>query len=160
MLLTEFINFLIIIFFGSEQPDESNLPKWVKVSKQKFDVIKKKLKMQKLIICRLENILSDINKLVSAQSININQVSVLNILFMLYEIFTGESVSIGVNKKGNFEIFKEKSDKEKQETDEQLDTTGMPELESEESAAERRNQPGKELKILTPDQMLSRLPII
>ena len=35
----------------------------------------------------------------------------------------------------------------------------MPELESEESAAERRNQPGKGLKILTLDQMLSRLPI-
>ena len=35
----------------------------------------------------------------------------------------------------------------------------MPELESEESAAEWRNQPGKGLKILTPDQMLSRLPI-
>ena len=35
----------------------------------------------------------------------------------------------------------------------------MPELESEESAAERRNQQGKGLKILTPNQMLSRLPI-
>ena len=28
-------------FFLGEQPDESNLPKWVKVSKQRFDVIKK-----------------------------------------------------------------------------------------------------------------------
>ena len=35
----------------------------------------------------------------------------------------------------------------------------MPELESEESAAERRNQQGQGLKILTSDQMLSRLPI-
>ena len=35
----------------------------------------------------------------------------------------------------------------------------MPELESEESAAERRNKLGEALKILTPDQMLSRLPI-
>ena len=35
----------------------------------------------------------------------------------------------------------------------------MPELESEESVAERRNQQGQGLKILTPDQMLSRLPI-
>ena len=33
----------------------------------------------------------------------------------------------------------------------------MPELESEESAEQRRNQQG--LKILTPNQMLSRLPI-
>ena len=35
----------------------------------------------------------------------------------------------------------------------------MPELESEESAAESRNQTGKGVKILTPDQMLSRLLI-
>ena len=44
-------------------------------------------------------------------------------------------------------------------TDKQPDTTNMPELESEESAAQRRNQQGKGLKILTPNQMLSRLPI-
>ena len=35
----------------------------------------------------------------------------------------------------------------------------MPELESEESAAQRWNQTGQGLKILTPNQMLSRLPI-
>ena len=35
----------------------------------------------------------------------------------------------------------------------------IPDLESEESAAQRRNQPGRGLKILTPNQMLSRLPI-
>ena len=43
--------------------------------------------------------------------------------------------------------------------DEQPDTTGMLELESGESAAQRRNQKGKDLKILTPSHMLSRLPI-
>ena len=41
----------------------------------------------------------------------------------------------------------------------QPDTTDMPELESEESAAQRRSQQEKGLKILTPNQMLSRLPI-
>ena len=35
----------------------------------------------------------------------------------------------------------------------------MPELESEESAEQRRNQQGKGLKILTPSQMFGRLPI-
>ena len=35
----------------------------------------------------------------------------------------------------------------------------MPDLESEESAEQRRNQRGQGLKILTPNQMLSRLPI-
>ena len=43
VLLTEFINSLSIDFLPGEQPDESNLPKWIKVSKQKFDVIKKKV---------------------------------------------------------------------------------------------------------------------
>ena len=35
----------------------------------------------------------------------------------------------------------------------------MPDLESEESSAERRRKKGQGLKILTPNQMLSRLPI-
>ena len=43
--------------------------------------------------------------------------------------------------------------------DEQQDTTNMPDLESEKSAAERRNQQERGLKILTSNQMLSRLPI-
>ena len=30
-------------FFSGEQPDESKLPKWIKVSKQRFDVIKRKV---------------------------------------------------------------------------------------------------------------------
>ena len=48
---------------------------------------------------------------------------------------------------------------EDDETDEQPGTTDMPELESEESAAQRREHEGKGLKILTSKQMLSRLPI-
>ena len=85
-----------------KQPDESNLLKWIKVSKQSFDVIKKKVqnaknnnlqarpkgskvininKSDKLLyeieksqvtyekaLKRIENICSDINKVVSAQS--------------------------------------------------------------------------------------------
>ena len=46
-----------------------------------------------------------------------------------------------------------------EDTDEEMDTTIMPELESEESAAERRNQQGEGVKILPPNQMLSRLLI-
>ena len=36
----------------------------------------------------------------------------------------------------------------------------MPDLESEESAEQKRNQRGVGLQILTPDQMLNRLSII
>ena len=46
-----------------------------------------------------------------------------------------------------------------EEMDEKMDTTIMPELESEQSVAGTRNQQGEGLKILTPNQLLSRLPI-
>ena len=94
------------------------------------------------------------------QSLNLNQINMLNILFMINGIFTGEIESVELNKEGNFEDFKEKLYKVKQVFDEQLDTRDMPELESEESVAERRNQQWQGLKTLTPDQMISRLPII
>ena len=54
----------------------------------------------------------------------------------------------------------ETDDKKDDETDdEQLDTIDMPDLEREESAKQRKNQRGQGLKILTPNQILSRLPI-
>ena len=74
-------------------------------------------------------------------------------------IFTGKIKSIKANNKGLPEMFEEKSDRKNQKSDEQPDNTGTPKLESDESAAERRNQQGKGLKLLTPDQMFSRLPI-
>ena len=52
-------------------------------------------------------------------------------------------------------------EEKRQKFDEQPDTTDMPELENEKSAEQRRkekNQQGVGLKILTPNQMLSRLP--
>ena len=45
------------------------------------------------------------------------------------------------------------------EEDEQPEIIGMPELESEESTAQRRENEGKGPKILTPQSMHSRLPI-
>ena len=57
-------------------------------------------------------------------------------------------------------LRRQKADDKKDETgDEQLDTIEMPDLEKEESAAPRRKTKGQGLKILTPQQMLSRLPI-
>ena len=40
------------------------------------------------------------------QSLNSNQINVLNILFMVNEIFTGETDSVEVNNEGKLEIFK------------------------------------------------------
>ena len=61
---------------------------------------------------------------------------------MVDRIFTEISKTLEDNNEGKLDIFEEKSDKVKKESDEQPDTTDMPELE-EESAAERRNQQGK-----------------
>ena len=94
---------------------------------------------------RIGNIHNNINKIIKMQSLNSNQINLLNILFMVNEIFAGKSESVEV--------------KEKQESDEEPGTTDMPELESEKSAADRSHKWWKGLKILTWDQMLSRLPI-
>ena len=56
------------------------------------------------------------------------------------------------------ELRRQKTD-EGDNDDEKPDTTDMPNLKSEESAEQRRKREGKGLKILTPQQMLSRLPI-
>ena len=77
--------------------------------------------------------------------------------------FTRERI-ISAFKKGifpyidGFQVEKE-TDEESTLENEEIDTTNMPELESEESAAQRKNQQGQGLKILTPNQMLRRLPI-
>ena len=60
---------------------------------------------------------------------------------------------------GGVKADDEADDKADNETDEQPDTIDMSDLESEESAEKRRNEEGQGLKILTPDQMLIRLPI-
>ena len=67
------------------------------------------------------------------------------------QIFTRINKFLESNDEGSLEIFKK-------ESDQQPDTTDMPELETEESVAQRKNQQGKGLKILTRSPMPSRLP--
>ena len=160
-----------------EQPDELKLAEWVKVSKKRLDKIKNKVqnpknntlqarpnqkslikfdKSNKLLediehskityeeaLKSINNIRTDIRKIINKESLIPNQVEVINILFMVDEIFTGEIKSVKANNEGILEIFKE--------SDEQPDNTEMPELEGEQS--------GQGQKILTPDEMHSRLPI-
>ena len=67
----------------------------------------------------------------------------LNISFMTDEIFTGIlSQYKGVNNEyvlSRTKIDEKESDIATQQSDEQLDNTGMPDLEREESTAQRRN---------------------
>ena len=75
----------------------------------------------------------------SQKTLNPSQVEVLNTLFIVDEIFPGINKFVEKNDEGNLEIFKK-------ESDEQPDTTDIPDLDNEESAAQRRNQQGKGLK--------------
>ena len=108
-------------------------------------------------------ICNDIERLKGLKEINQNQIDMLNILFMTDEFFTG--IHSEYKKVDNeYALFSAKIDEKElgiatQQSDEQPDTTDMPDSESEESAARRRNQQGNRLKILTPNQMLSRLSI-
>ena len=71
-----------------------------------------------------------------------------------------ESLELDKEKKPKFEeSIAERTKLRKQKLDKEPDATDMPELESEESAEQNRNQQGKGLKMLTPNQKLSRLPI-
>ena len=75
----------------------------------------------------------------SQKTLNLSQVEVLNTLFIVDEVFPGINKFVEKNDEGNLENFKK-------ESDEQPGTTDMPNLDSEESAAQRRNQQGKGLK--------------
>ena len=92
------------------------------------------------------------NRLNSTKS----RIKMINIFKQLEEIFmepkADKEADDKAHKKGD-----EKADRKADE--EQPDTTDMPELESEESAEQRRNKKGQGLKTLTSNQMLSRLPV-
>ena len=55
---------------------------------------------------KIENIRSDINKIIGMQSLNLNQINVLNTLFMVNEIFTREIESAELNKEGILRFLK------------------------------------------------------
>ena len=56
-------------------------------------------------------------------------------------------------------MFKVEKESDENDENDNINTTDMPDLETEESAVERKNQEGQDLKFLTPNQMLNRLPI-
>ena len=141
----------------SSKPNRLMLPKWVKVSEERFNEIlstvtkakneglKTNVDGREITLDNTENLLKDLgngildghefknryNMIANDVEAIVNKVPItrrqakIQILSLLTEILK----------------FKN--------SDEQPDTTDTPELESEESAAERRNKIGKGLKILT-----------
>ena len=106
---------------------------------------------------------NDTEKLDELARINQNQVNMLNIFFMTDKSFTGiHSQYKRVDNKyvlSRTKFGEKESDIRTQQSDERPDTREIGDLESEESAAQRRNQQGQGLKILALNQMFSRLPI-
>ena len=85
------------------------------------------------------SIADDANKLEKSKSTQYRD-KMIEIFKQLQEIFIGA----------------EADDKAYDGTDnEQLETTDMPDLETEESAAQRQNHEGEGLKIFTPEKMLT-----
>ena len=75
---------------------------------------------------------------------------IVNTLTLSKEVFVKPKTD---DKTGNYKTDREEA------YDKELDTTGVPNLENEESAEQNKKQKRKGLKTLTPNQMLSRLPI-
>ena len=159
--------YLFNAFGISAQPSRLMLPKWANVSEEKFNeilstVTKAKNNGLKINADGREVTLDNTESLlksVGSGKINKNQ-------------FKKEykNIANGVEKTLNRSMFTRNQTKMIKILSllrgivegplyEQLATTDMPELESEESAAQRINQQGQGLKILTPNQVLSRLPI-
>ena len=83
---------------------------------------------------RITSIRDDINRIISQETLIPNQAEVLNILFMVDEIFTGKRKLVKANNEGVLEVFAQESDIARQKSAKQPETTDMPSLEDEESA--------------------------
>ena len=85
----------------------------------------------------LKIIHNNIEQIMSQDAVTQNQIEVLNTPFMVDDIFTGKIKY--VKKKKSIKVL-QMSLKKKKNSAKQSDTTVMPDLESEESAAEIKNQ--------------------
>ena len=107
---------------------------------------------------KINIILGDTDTTLSQKTLNPNHVKVLNTLFTVDKIFTGKIEFVQASDEGFLDVFEYESNIARQKSAKQPDTTDKPDLEDEESATQEK-QVAKGLKILTPNQMLSRLPI-
>ena len=174
---TVFQNKMIDVFYYlfnslgiSSQPGRLMLPKWLKISEKRFNEIlsivteaknngfRTNLDGREITLDNVESFLKDLgNGKIDGREYkerynnNVDDVEAI----VNKPMITKNQEKMAKN----LSLLKEILNPGNKKIDEQLDTTNMSELESEESVAKRRNQQGQGLKILTPDQMLSRLPI-
>ena len=101
------------------------------------------------------NIAEDVNKLNKLKPTE-SRKKMLPIFKQLEEIVLGSKADEEVDNEVDDET---KDDESEDDNDEEIDTTDKPDVETEESVEQRRNQEGQGLKILTPKPMLSIISI-
>ena len=154
----------------SSKPGRLMLPNWVEISEKRFNEILSTVTKAKneglrtnvdgreITLDNTESLLKDLgNKILDRHEFKRKYSNIANDV----EAIANKPI-ITRNQETMVEatsLLKEILEPSNKKSGEQLDTTDMPELESKQSATERTNQQGQGLKILTPDQMLSRLPI-
>ena len=87
------------------RPKQKSLIKFDKSNKLLQDIEHSKITYEEALKS-INNIRTDIRKIINKESLNPNQVEVINILFMVDEIFTGEIKSVKANNEGILEILK------------------------------------------------------
>ena len=160
----------------SSQLGRLMLPKWVKVSGKRFneilttvtkaknDGLKTNVDGREITLDNTETLLKPtvsgkIDGSEFKKEYN-NIVNDVNVILKVHKITILPMITRAQKKTVEFLLLLTDIAKPKdKQPDEQPDTINMPELESEESAEQNKKQRGVGLKILTPDQMLSRLPI-
>ena len=184
--MIDFVYYLFNLLGISSKPGRLMLPKWVKVSEERFNEILSSVtktkneglkanvgrreitldnterllkdlgsgKIDKCEFTKKYNIISDDVKTIKSKSLfKRSQNKMVKILLPIEEIVYRP------RKKSNIAEERTDTTDTSEESEESTKQPDVLKLESEVSAAERRNQPGQGLKILTPDQMVSKLPI-
>ena len=153
---------------GGEQSDESELPKWVNRNKKKINEIlstvtkarneglRTNVDGREITQDNTESLLKDLgNRILDWSEFKNRYNEIANDL----EAIVNKSI-ITRNQEQMVEIISLLKEIPKtKKSNEEPNTTDMPELESEEYAEQNKEKTGEGLKILTPDQMLIRLPI-
>ena len=94
------------------RPNRGSLIKFDKSNKLLQDIEQSKMTHEEALK-RINNICSVIKKIIDRENINLNQIRVINILFVVDEIFTGKIKNVEVNNDDILEVFEEKSERNK-----------------------------------------------
>ena len=117
-------------------------------------ILKNKVKYDEAKRIFNDNIIESISSINFEKPSN-NRTKLLRVFLDLREVFTGKVYRIKIDDK--YDIIKLKNNAADKKSKLETENESL-ELDKE-SAEQTRNQQGKGLKILTPNQMLSRLPI-